>query len=199
MPIQQPTAALRRYVFQYLGSIFHVSHTTAGVILAVLPRKARPSSIVSKISPIPNKPITAIRKSNPLISGSRPKVNRSWPVTLSIPMAASANPKNIAASVLKAGSLLMPTKLQNVSNCTAKNSGGPNCSANFATSGARKVMMMTATSAPKNDELNAAVSACAACPFCAIGYPSNVVATDHGSPGMLNRIEVMAPPNSAPQ
>jgi len=26
-----------------------------------------------------------------------------------------------------------------------------------------------------------------------------VVATDQGSPGMLNRIEVMAPPNSAPQ
>src|SRR5439155_18282108 len=26
-----------------------------------------------------------------------------------------------------------------------------------------------------------------------------VVATDHGSPGMLNRIEVIAPPNSAPQ
>jgi len=25
-----------------------------------------------------------------------------------------------------------------------------------------------------------------------------VVATDHASPGMLNRIDVMAPPNSAP-
>ena len=33
----------------------------------------------------------------------------------------------------------------------------------------------------------------------AIGWPSKVVATDHGSPGILNRIDVIAPPNSAPQ
>ena len=51
----------------------------------------------------------------------------------------------------------------------------------------------------KKDEVKAAVSASPAWPFCAIGWPSNVVATDHGSPGMLNRIEVIAPPNSAPQ
>ena len=50
-----------------------------------------------------------------------------------------------------------------------------------------------------NDEVNAAVSASAASPFCAIGYPSNVVATDHASPGILNNMDVIAPPNSAPQ
>ena len=60
-------------------------------------------------------------------------------------------------------------------------------------------MTMTANSAPTKDDVNAAVSASPALPFCAIGWPSKVVATDHGSPGMLNRIEVMAPPNSAPQ
>jgi len=38
-----------------------------------------------------------------------------------------------------------------------------------------------------------------ALPFCASGWPSNVVATDQGSPGMLNSTEVMAPPNNAPQ
>ena len=59
--------------------------------------------------------------------------------------------------------------------------------------------MMTANSAPTKDEVNAAVSASPAWPFCAIGWPSNVVATDHGSPGMLNSTDVMAPPNSAPQ
>ena len=32
-----------------------------------------------------------------------------------------------------------------------------------------------------------------------MGYPSNVVATDDGSPGMLNRMEVVEPPKSAPQ
>ena len=32
-----------------------------------------------------------------------------------------------------------------------------------------------------------------------MGKPSKVVATDQGSPGMLKRMEVMAPPKSAPQ
>ncbi len=60
-------------------------------------------------------------------------------------------------------------------------------------------MSSTPTSAPTKDDVNAAVSAAPARPFCPNGYPSNVVATDHGSPGMLNRIDVMAPPKSAPQ
>jgi hypothetical protein len=73
------------------------------------------------------------------------------------------------AMVLAGGSLLMPTKLQKVSNCTAKNSAGPNLSANLASNGAMKVMSSTANSAPTKDEVKAAVSACAASPRCAIG------------------------------
>jgi hypothetical protein len=42
-------------------------------------------------------------------------------------------------------------------------------SANFATSGARKVIITTAMNAPMNDEVNAVVSAAPAWPFCAIG------------------------------
>ena len=94
---------------------------------------------------------------------------RSWPVTVSRPTAASAKPSIIAAMVLAGGSLLMPTKLQKVSSCTAKNSAGPNFSANLASSGARKVISITANSAPTKDEVKAAVSACAARPCCAIG------------------------------
>ena len=120
-------------------------------------------------------------------------------MTESRPTAASAKPSIIEAMVLAGGSLLMPTKLQNVSSCTAKNSAGPNFSAKPATTGARKVISKTANMAPTNDDVKAAVSACAALPCCAIGWPSKVVATLHGSPGMLNRIDVMAPPNSAPQ
>src|SRR4051794_36944571 len=116
-----------------------------------------------------------------------------------MPTAARPKPSIIDASVFAGGSLLMPTKLQNVSSWTAKNSAGPNLSANLASSGARNVISSTANSAPTNDDVNAAVSACAALPCCAIGKPSKVVATDHGSPGMLNRIDVIAPPNSAPQ
>src|SRR6476619_7143793 len=118
---------------------------------------------------------------------------------LSSPTAASANPIIIAAMVLNGGSLPMPMNEQNARKNTANFSAGPNCSANFATSGATSVIMITANSAPTNDEVNAAVKASPALPFCAMGWPSNVVATDHGSPGMLNSTDVMAPPNSAPQ
>ena len=94
---------------------------------------------------------------------------RKVPVTLSMPTAARAKPSIIDSSVLMGGSLLMPTKLQKVSNCTAKNSGGPNLSANLATSGARKVTIKMANKAPTKDEVKAVVKACAARPFCAIG------------------------------
>ena len=70
--------------------------------------------MVSRISPTPNRPITAIRKSKPRSSSTVPKVMRSCPVTLSMPTAASAKPSIIEASTLKGDSLPMPTKLQNV-------------------------------------------------------------------------------------
>ena len=74
--------------------------------------------------------MTAIRKSKPCNSGVKPNVIRSWPVTVSRPTAASAKPSIIDAIVLIGGSRPMPTKLQNVSSWTAKNSGGPNRNAN---------------------------------------------------------------------
>ena len=120
-------------------------------------------------------------------------------MTLSSPTAASAKPIIIEAMVLNGGSFPMPMKLQKARKKTANFSGGPNLSANLATSGATSVMTITANRAPTKDDVKAAVSASPALPCCAIGWPSKVVATDHGSPGILNRIEVMAPPNSAPQ
>ena len=86
-----------------------------------------------------------------------------------MPTAASAKPSIIAATILNGGSLPMPMKLQKVRKNTAKNSGGPNCSANFATSGARKVIITTAKNAPTNEDVNAVVSASPALPCCAIG------------------------------
>ena len=73
------------------------------------------------------------------------------------------------AKILKGEPLPIPTKLQKVSKYTAKNSGGPNFSANWATKGAIKVIMMTATKAPTNEDVKAAVSASPARPFWAIG------------------------------
>ena len=61
---------------------------------------------------MPNRPITAIRKSKPLSNSVKPKVRRNWPVMASSPTAASAKPIIIEAMVLNGGSLLRPTKLQ---------------------------------------------------------------------------------------
>ena len=117
-----------------------------------------------RISPMPNRPITAIRKSKPTSSSVWPKVMRSVPVILSRPTEPSAKPRHMEASTLKGEPLPMPTKLANVRKNTEKNSAGPNCRANLATSGARKVIRITATSAPTNEEVKAAVSASSACP-----------------------------------
>src|SRR3546814_6475340 len=49
------------------------------------------------------------------------------------------------------------TLFRSVNSWTEKSSAGPNASAKSATIGARKVRMMTATKAPKKDEVKAAV------------------------------------------
>ncbi len=125
--------------------------------------------MVSSISLIPNSPMTATRKFTPRSSGGIPKVMRSWPETVSMPIAASSRPSVSEMMVLCFASRPSPTNEQKVSRYTAKNSGGPKRSANDAMRGARNVISSTATSDPMNDEVNAAVSASAALPCCAIG------------------------------
>src|SRR5882672_2003597 len=169
IPIQQPIRQERNDVTQYAGSSFQVCNTTRKLIFALPPRKLNPSSMVSRISPMPNRPMTAMRKSKPLSSSVDPNVSRNCPVMESSPTAASAKPIIIAAMVLNGGSLLNPTKLQNARKYTANFSAGPNCSAKLATSGATSVIMMTANSAPTNEEVKAAVRASPALPCCAIG------------------------------
>ena len=77
MPIQQPIRQLRNEVAQYLGNCFHVSSTTLPRIFAAAPWNAKPSSMERRISPIPNKPITAIKKSKPRINSGLPNVKRN--------------------------------------------------------------------------------------------------------------------------
>ncbi len=115
IPIQQPIAQLRSDVIQYLGNLAQVSNTTFKLSLAGLPVKDRPCSIDNRISPMPNRPITAIRKSKPRNSSMKPKFRRSWPVTVSMPTAASAKPTIIDVSVFHGDPLPMPIKLQKVS------------------------------------------------------------------------------------
>src|SRR6478752_9410675 len=169
MPSQQPMKDERTSVTQYFGKSFHTDSTTRSEMPAAWPRSARRSSMVSRISLMPNRPMTATRKLTPRNSSDEPKVMRNWPDTVSMPMPASSRPSDIEITVLCLASRPRPTKEQKVSKYTAKNSGGPNFNANDEIIGARKVIRSTATSEPMKEEVNAAVSASAALPCCAIG------------------------------
>ncbi len=105
----------------------------------------------------------------PRRSSLEPKVMRSCPDTVSMPMPASSSPSDIEMTVLCLASRPSPTKEQKVNRYTAKNSGGPNFSAKEEIKGARKVISNTATSDPMKEEVKAAVSASAARPCCAMG------------------------------
>src|SRR6266545_3436574 len=146
MPSQQPMKEERNSVTQYFGKSFQTDSTTRREMPAAWPRSARRSSMVRRIS-----------------------LMRNWPDTVSMPMPASNRPSDIEITVLCLASRPSPTKEQKVSRYTEKNSGGPNFSANDEIIGARNVIRSTATSEPMKDEVNAAVSASAALPCCAIG------------------------------
>src|SRR5580698_9249530 len=169
MPSQQPMKEERSSVTQYFGRSFQTPSTTRRLMPAAWPRSASRSSMVSRISLMPNSPITATRKLMPRNNSSEPNVMRNCPDTVSIPTPASSRPSDIEMTVLCLDSRPRPTKEQNVSRYTAKNSGGPNFSANDEISGARNVISSTATSEPMNEDVTAAVSASAALPCCAIG------------------------------
>ncbi|MGY3074739.1 hypothetical protein ACVWZZ_001110 [Bradyrhizobium sp. LM6.10] len=115
MPSQQPMTEERSSVTQYFGRSFHTLSTTRSEMLAACPRSARRSSIVSRISLMPNRPMTATRKLMPRKSSDEPKVMRSCPDTVSIPTPASRSPNDIEMTVLCLASRPNPTKEQKVS------------------------------------------------------------------------------------
>ena len=65
MPSQQPMTEERSSVTQYFGRSFQTFHTTRRLMRAAWPRSARRSSMVSRISLMPNRPMTATRKLMP--------------------------------------------------------------------------------------------------------------------------------------
>src|SRR4051794_20526380 len=169
MPSQQPMKEERSSVTQYFGKSLQTASTTRSEMPAAWPRSASRSSIVSRISLMPNSPITATRKLMPRNRSVEPNVMRNWPDTVSMPTPAKSRPSDIEITVLCLASRPRPTNEQKVKRYTAKNSGGPNFSANDEIIGARNVINSTATSEPMKDEVKAAVSASAARPCCAIG------------------------------
>src|SRR4051795_4201295 len=114
MPSQQPMNDERNSVTQYFGRSFQTASTTRNEMPAAWPRSARRSSMVSRISLMPNRPITATRKLMPRKSSLEPKVMRNWPDTVSMPTPASSNPNDIEMMVLCLASRPRPTNEQNV-------------------------------------------------------------------------------------
>src|SRR3954447_1516253 len=152
MPSQQPMKEERNSVTQYFGKSFQTDSTTRREMPAAWPRSARRSSMVSRISLMPHRPITATRKLTPRSSSDEPKVMRNWPDTVSMPTPASKRPSDIEITVLCLASRPSPTKEQKVNRYTAKNSGGPNLSAKDEIIGARNVISSTATIEPIKNE-----------------------------------------------
>src|SRR5882757_10604827 len=140
IPSQQPMNDERSNVTQYFGRSLQTDSTTRRLMPAACPRSARRSSMVSRISLMPNRPITATRKLMPRSSSLEPKVMRSWPDTVSMPTPASNSPSDMEMTVLCLASRPRPTKEQKVSKYTEKNSGGPNFNAKEEIIGARNVI-----------------------------------------------------------
>ena len=115
MPSQAPITEERSSVTQYFGMSFHTAHKTFRLMRAAWPRKARRSSMVIRISLMPNRPMTATRKLMPRNNSLRPKVMRSWPDTVSMPTPASSRPNAMEMMVLCLASRPRPTNEQKVS------------------------------------------------------------------------------------
>jgi hypothetical protein len=112
----------------------------------------------------------------------------------STPTVASSMPANRAMSDLTVESLDSASTLVRPSRTIAKYSADPNFSASDAKSCEKKTSASQPTSPPNSAASAAQPSASAARPRRAIRCPSRVRGTSFGSPGMLSRIAVSAPP-----
>jgi len=80
-----------------------------------------------------------------------------------------------------------------------KYSHGPNFRAILATWGAKVIKTTIPINEPRNEAEIPIINASPGFPFfIAIGYPSNVVATADGVPGIPNRIAEIKPPDKPP-
>ncbi len=77
MPSQAPMIEDRNSVTQYRGKSFQTFSSTRRLMRAACPRNASRSSMVSRISLMPNRPITATRKLMPRSSSLKPNVMRN--------------------------------------------------------------------------------------------------------------------------
>ena len=115
MPIQQPISVLRIDVIQYLGSFFQVSMTMRVLMRAAAALELQ--ALFHRQQDLADAEQADHRDQEVEAAHQLgcPNVSRNWPVTVSMPTAASAKPSIIDARIFIGEPLPMPTKLQKVS------------------------------------------------------------------------------------
>jgi hypothetical protein len=86
----------------------------------------------------------------------------------------------------------------NPNKANQKYSVGPNINETLASGGAKRARHITPIIPPTNEDIQLIDIARSPSPFFANGYPSNVVATAEGVPGVLIKIADHDPPKIAP-
>jgi hypothetical protein len=157
------------------------------------------SSASSNISETASSPTMAVTKLIPPRRMVESNVNLSPPVIPSVPTVAKKRPKTHERNPFSSDPPERPDTTLNPATTSAKISAGPNLSAKFAISGVATIITSTLKSPPPIEHRRNIHRAKAARPCFASAYPSIVVGTDEGSPGIPKRIDVMEPPVSPPQ
>jgi hypothetical protein len=132
-----------------------------------------------------------------LISGM-PKASRTCPVSLSVPTRPMVSPMK---SAVRPRVIEPPKAAETVrkdSTISAKYSAVPKESATITMKGATSARPIVAKVPPKNDPMAAAPSALPPRPSLAMRLPSSAVMIDAVSPGVLSRIDEIAPPYMPP-
>ena len=152
----------------------------------------------SKITGIQKRPIIALTISIPLFKKLMFHVILISPPTTATPIIDIKRPiqapiKDFILSPSANVEIKVRPKIAN-----QKYSVGPNFNETLANGGANNAKHITPTNPPINDDIQLIDIAKSPFPFLAIGYPSNVVATAEGVPGVLINIADQEPPKIAP-
>ncbi len=125
-------------------------------------------SRLRRISAIPNTPIASTAKSIPSDRSAIPSVNRSWPVSRSVPTVASNRPNTTMMIALSTEPRASTIASPSPNTMRPKYSAGPNSKASLV-SGAPMAAMTRVATEPAKKEASAAVpSATPAWPFFAV-------------------------------
>ena len=135
---------------------------------------------------------------NPASSSVQPNVSRNCPSDGLSPGSAKARPSAPAISPFTIEPWLMAAMSISAITTIAKYSNGPNVVAQRDSGTDSTTMKMPATRPPTSDAPIERPRARSASPRSAIGYPSNVVITEDGVPGILRRVALMRPPETEP-